>query len=55
MNSVKQLFDSLQFRTNDEGHTANHHTLAPLLIAILTKIDSLFKKKPRQLVEIKNP
>ena len=55
MNSVKRLFESLQFRTNDAGHIAIHLTLVPLFSGILTKIDNLFKKPTRQLVEYENP
>ena len=53
-NPIKLLFNSLPTRTKDDGQLAAHHIVTPLLTTILTKIDNLFKKPTRQLVEYDN-
>ena len=55
LNSIKQLFDSLPTRMNNDGQMALHHIIIPLLTVILTKIDYLSKQPTRQLVECDNP
>ena len=55
LNSIKQLFDSLPARINNDGQMALHHIIIPLLTVILMKIDYLSKQPTRQLVEYNNP
>ena len=51
INSIKLVFNSLPGITKDDRRMAAHHIVTSLLTAILVKIDDLFKRPTRQLVE----